>query len=90
MIRNKKPLTLRDKFKKLPQSVIYEQVGKVLFNHLSPEEKDKVKEQLVLSLILELEQLQSNNIRLINDNAQLFTELQTAKETIAKLRKRKK
>lgn len=90
MRRNKQPLTIREKFKKLPQAEVHEQVGKLLFHHLNLEEREKLKEQLLLSLILEVNDLQSDRKRHINENSEMFVELQTAKETIQKLRKRKK
>lgn len=84
MRRIKQPLTLREKFKKLPQAEVHEQIGKLLFNHLNFDEREKIKEQLLLALILEVNDLQSDRKRLINDNSEQFVEIEVLKQKLKK------
>ena len=82
--KNHFELSVRDKVKELPEAKMFEAVGKIVFRHCSPREKEQIKEMVVASLVIELIHLQSEVKRLINDNSEMFVENEVLKEKLKK------
>ncbi len=77
-MRNKKDLPISDKIRKIEKNSLGEQVFTILNRHLSRDERDRLKENILMAYILEESQQKQANQQLyvqLNDTEMKYEKL---------------